>query len=411
MKNLKVGIGHSNCVETATRDALKGQKNPTFILTFFSSIFDPNEIYFRIRSIVGKNVPIIGNSTAGEISNVQGDCETHSIVVMSIESPFINVGVGVGKNLSHHPYQAAEEALKEAYKSLDENKRLTTMNLLQSAFIKKSTFDLLKTKLFVNVLLFDGLSAREEDFLRGLTRHLGKETVLVGGSAGDDLKFNKTYLIANGVYSDATVLMAMNTYLKVGTAMGHPYYPTYKGALVTSSKGRVVYELDGKPASEVLKDLLNVDKLTPEVFAKYTIGLKSTDIFNEYVIKSPMYASEDGSVAFYAEIPKGAFLTIMKTDEEYLIKSLRKTLHDAIRDAGSPKKIGALIIFNCILRYLLKCDYKTKDLDIIKDILGEDIPIIGFNTYGEQGRTLGGSLGHYNQTSTILLIGDELINE
>jgi len=410
LNRVKVSIGHSGNLDKAINKALEKVKNPNLIIVFFSPKFNPNEIYTKIRDKVGKNTEIIGTSTAGEISN-ETDCSVHTVSIAAIESPYINIGVGVGKDLSKNILYATEQSIIEATKSLDKNKRMTTINILQRAYIKKSLHELLRTKFFINMLLLDGLVGQEENYLRNLSKYIPKETTVIGGSAGDDLRFERTYLIGNGVYTDAVVLTMINTFLKVGTAIGHPYYPTKKGALVTRAKGRIVYELDNKPAGKVLKDLLKTDRLDHEIFAKYTTGIKSIDIFGEYMIKSPMMTLPDGSVKFYAEIPEGSFLTIMETDEEYLIKSFKETIFNAIKDAGSPKKIGLIVIFNCVLRYVLKCHYGVNDIYFIKNLLGEDVPVIGFNTYGEQGRTLGGSLGHYNQTSNILVLADELVDE
>ncbi|KYK29741.1 MAG: hypothetical protein HXS48_12345 [Theionarchaea archaeon] len=54
---------------------------------------------------------------------------------------------------------------------------------------------------------------------------------------------------------------------------------------------------------------------------------------------------------------------------------------------------------------------KRSNFDIIWDELGKDVPVIGLNTYGEQGSTSGGALGHHNQTSSILVIGNELVSQ
>ena len=410
MKKLKASVGHSDNIDDAIKDALKDVKNPNIVITFFSSKFDPYKVYSKIKSYVDKNTEIVGASTAGEISS-KTDCRVNTISIMAIESPYINIGIGVGENLSKDIKRATKQSVVNATKSLDKNKRMTIINILQRAYIKKSLHELLRTKFFINMLLLDGLVGQEENYLRNLSLHIPKETTVIGGSAGDDFKFEKTYLIGNGVYTDAVVLTMINTFLKVGTAIGHPYYPTKKGALVTKAKGRVVYELNNKPAADVLKELLKTDRISTEVFARYTTGIKSIDIFGEYMIKSPMHETENGGVVFHAEIPEGSFLTVMETDEEYLIEKFKKTLLDAVKDAGLPKKLGAIIIFNCALRYLLKCHYGVNDLFFIKNIIGEDIPVIGFNTYGEQGRTLGGSLGHYNQTSNVLVVADELVDE
>ncbi|MCC6713806.1 MAG: FIST C-terminal domain-containing protein, partial [Gammaproteobacteria bacterium] len=99
------------------------------------------------------------------------------------------------------------------------------------------------------------------------------------------------------------------------------------------------------------------------------------------------------------------------TDRNFAIASFKSTLQKAVNDAGSPKKVGAVVIFNCILRHLLKTRMDVCDTSIIRETFGEDVPVIGFNTFGEQGITLGGAVGHYNQTATVLVIGDELISQ
>ncbi|HID47325.1 MAG TPA: hypothetical protein EYP47_01290 [Methanococcaceae archaeon] len=152
-----------------------------------------------------------------------------------------------------------------------------------------------------------------------------------------------------------------------------------------------------------------VDELTPTVFSKTPVGVKSSDVYGEYIIKSAAHVNPDGSVTFYSAVPKGSYLTIMDTDRDYIIQSFKKTLLRAIHSAGNPEEIGAVVIFNCILRYLLTEREGINDLKIIRELIG-DVPVIGFNTYGEQGSTLGGSIGHYNQTSTLLLLGNELIS-
>jgi hypothetical protein len=113
---------------------------------------------------------------------------------------------------------------------------------------------------------------------------------------------------------------------------------------------------------------------------------------------------------FYAEVPEDAYLVLMKSDREYAIESFKNALKLAVQDAGNPKEIGAVVIFNCILRHLLNQRLGLNDIEIVREVLG-DVPVIGFNTYGEQGATRGGSLGHYNQTSTIRVIGKEALSQ
>ncbi len=407
MDVIKVGIGHSKDPEEAVREAMEKTPNPKLTILFSSSNKDPYEVYNIIKEHVNKS-QIIGGTTAGEFSNIRDKPTTDSVVVMTLECNNLKIGVGVGKNLKEDPFNCGREAIKNALSSLKDN--LTASALISIAFMRKRNTEILRMKPFLNIIIPDGMAGQEENFLRGICYEIGSNVPLVGGSTGDDLKFNKTYQFANGVYSNCGIVATLSSALKIGVSMGHPYYPTDKGVIVTKSKGRTIYELNNRPASEVIKELLNVDELTEEVFAKYPFGVKSTDIFGEYVIKSGMRDNGDGSVTFYSEIPKNSYITVMETNKEYAIKSFKEKIEKAIVNAGSPKKIGAIIIFNCILRHLLNERLGINDLDIIKENWG-DIPVIGFNTYGEQGATLGGSIGHFNQTATVLIIGNEVISQ
>ena len=404
---IKVGIGHSENPKEAIKQAMEKTKKPVLTIVFSSSNKDPNEVYNLIKEEVG-NSHIIGGTTTGEYSSIIPKPTTNSVAVMTLESPNLKVGVGVGKNISESPFDSGRDAIKSAFLSLKDNP--TASALISVAFMRKQSTDIIKMKPFVNIVIPDGLSGNEESFLRGIVSEVGTNVLMVGGSTGDDLKFQKTYQFANGVHTNTGVVATLSSALKLGTSMGHPYYPTKKGAIVTKSEGRVVYELNNRPAVEVMKELLNVNELTNEVMSKNPMGIKSADICGEYIIRSAMSANDDGSITFYAEILEGSYLTIMDTNEDYAIESFKKTIRKAIKNAGEPKKIGAIIIFNCILRHLVKERLGINDCEIIKEMLG-DVPVIAFNTYGEQGNTTGGSIGHYNQTSTVLVIGNESISQ
>ena len=59
-------------------------------------------------------------------------------------------------------------------------------------------------------MLIDGMSIREEPVAHTLQYALGK-IVLLGGSAGDDLKFAKTYIYSNGhFHSDSAALVLIS---------------------------------------------------------------------------------------------------------------------------------------------------------------------------------------------------------
>ncbi len=409
MKPISIGIGFSDNgdAKKAAQDAQNmAVKSAEFAIVFASSNYDPQKTYDEIRSVL-KEANIIGGTTAGEICNLSGKAVTNSICVLAIGGKILKSSVGVGKELSKNGEKAGIEAATSAYQTLDFNPYTMFVGMM-----KKTPLDIVKMKTFTNIVLPDGMSSSEEDFLRGITTVTGRNYPIIGGSTGDDLKLKQTWQFGNGVHTDSGVLGVISGGIKIGTAIGNNYRPiTNKGAAVTKSYGRIVYEMNNRPAAEVMKELLQVDELTHDYFAEHPLGFKSLDISNEYVIKSIMKENPDKSLTFYSEVPIGAYFNIMETNKEILEEKFIETLNKAIIDAGNPKEIGAVIIFNCIYKHIANQRCSSNDFDVIWKVLNRNVPVIGFNTYGEQGSTTGGSIGHHNQTSSILIIGNELVSQ
>jgi len=409
MTIIRVGLGHGEDALSAASQAMEKTPKPDLVICFVNYSLDIQKAYDEIRQVVGESAPIVGGSSWGELSSIKQGPQEGSVVVMTLQSSYFSVGLGAGPQLSEYPEQAAKTAIREAYSNLLSNPAV--MSLMAIALDSKGAKEVSRIKPCINMVLPDGTSAQEEAFLRNLILETGTVSQVIGGSTATDFSGGKSFQICNGVYQDSAVIASFSSGLKIGTAMGHPYTPANKGAVVTQATGRTVQMLNGKPATEVLQKLLGSDELTPELFVQNPFGIKSSDVFAEYTIKSAQQVHDDGSVSFYAEIPKGAFLREMKTDAQIAAERFKETLEKAIIDAGSPKKIAAVVIFNCILRHLLKSRLEIDDICLVKEVCGEDVPVIGFNTFGEQGATQGGSIGHYNQTATIMVIGEEVITQ
>jgi len=125
--------------------------------------------------------------------------------------------------------------------------------------------------LFSPRLVMD-VNGMEDAVLEGVCEVIGKQTPIIGGTAGDDARLIKNYEFANGkVYKDAAIAMAIYTDLRSGFEFGHGYTLTNETCVVTKSKEYVVNELDGKPALEIYAKMLKmkVDELwTPEEVIK-----------------------------------------------------------------------------------------------------------------------------------------------
>jgi len=218
---------------------------------------------------------------------------------------------------------------------------------------------------------------------------LGNHTnvLFVGGSAGDDFKFQSTSLFVDGeVYTEAAVLLLMeptNGYMILKT---QSLDPTDKKLTPTrvDEKRRVVIEFNGKPATEAYAEALgiSVEELAKKL-VEYPVGL----VFDadNFFVRSPRQI-EGASISFYCAIKEGQELTILHSED--IVKGTRNDLQKC-------EDVKAVIDFCCCLRIL---ELKSKDLLNEYAKIFEDVPSIGFSTYGES------YIGHINQTSTMLLL-------
>lgn len=225
---LAVGVGQSKDPQEAVKKAVSESGKPDFAIVYFSSDFNPQEVYNTVRKEVGNKAKIIGGTTAGEYSSAVDKPQTGTVAVMTLKSHYLKVGIGIGQKMKENPFESGKEARKQAYTSLKSDP--TTDAIMSLIYINRDTTSLMKAKPFISLVLLDGMSGQEEEFLKGVVD--SGPIPIVGGSTGDDLKFKQTFEIADGVYTDSGVVAVISRVLKMGVGYGHPYFPTKRELLL-----------------------------------------------------------------------------------------------------------------------------------------------------------------------------------
>lgn len=243
------------------------------------------------------------------------------------------------------------------------------------------------------LFLIDGLSMLEERVVATINSNL-HGIPLIGGSAGDDLRFNHTYVYHNGAfYENAAVIAHIQTDLPFKPFRIQHFDPTDIKLVITDADGlsRTVREINGSPAAEEYARIVgtNVDKLNPSVFAANPVMLK---IGGEYFVRSIANITPEGHIKFLCAIDEGLVLTIGRPTN--MTQNLKDNLNKIAHDVPNLQYIFGC---DCILR---RIELQEKQLlDEAKAVL-QQFPFFGFSTYGEQ---FGGV--HVNQTLTALALG------
>ena len=109
-----------------------------------------------------------------------------------------------------------------------------------------------------------------------------------------------------------------------------------------------------------------------------------------------------------AAIPEGATIRLMIGDREKAIRAAKDAATNALKqlEGRTPRFI---LMFNCMARNKLLGVRCSEENRAVQNIIGREVPMIGFYTYGEQGPLLGkkGTPTYFhNETMTLLVIGE-----
>lgn len=335
---------------------------PYFALVFASSWFDQFALLHGVRSVLHKTA-LIGASTAGEIT--PDGPMSHSCVVLLVGSETLLWSVGIGEGLDRVPREAGQQAAYTALQGFRGTQR--------SGFL----------------LLGDGLVTSYADVVRGIQEVLGTNSLIAGGLAGDDLRYEATYQYCNHrVTTRSVVGVLLGGGGRLGVGMEHGFAPISKPRHVTRSRANVLVELDRQPAASVYEEYfgeervrhMRQERLTRPGMA-YPLGIQ-TEPADHWLLRNVVAFRDDGSLACSAEIPEGSWLQLMVGSRELALDAARRAAQEAIQ---SLNRVAAVVVFDSVVRrMLLGPRQAAEEVQRIRNTVGPSVPLIGCYTYGEQ---------------------------
>ena len=347
---------------------------PQLILAFVSTAQDAGEV----AAALAERFPhsqIVGCTTAGE--HLSGQHHRGSLVVAGIDSDQVHWSTTLLTDLNTLDEACVHATVEEMFDEL--------------AIRKFSQLDHCFCLSFI-----DGLAMREEvtaamvaDALQGVP--------LIGGSAGDDVKFHQTEVIHNGKACSNAVVLALAHCRVPFRLIKHQHFTTTPASLVVTKvdmAARRVYELDGYPALAAYADAIGVtpEEVTAEVIQKNPVTFSCN---GEIYVRSIQEILPDQSLVFYCGVEEGMVLEIGA--HSTMQDALQDQLQTMLTEFGRPT---FMLLCNCVLRA------EEAEKEGIRPELGlllanSTDSYIGFDTYGEQLNGL-----HINQTMVALALRD-----
>ncbi|NQZ00094.1 MAG: hypothetical protein HRT45_05425 [Bdellovibrionales bacterium] len=317
----------------------------SFTILFVSPTYDSLELEKHIKELCGPKA--VACTTAGEIS-----------------------ALGYGQN-SISGMSFSKDLFASTIVDIDEFQKLTDphhLTELQNRVVEtlKLHHNQIAEGRSFAILLVDGLSMKKEDVTDCISSFMPVDVPVIGGSAGDGLKFKQTQIFANDSFRchRATIVM-VTTSIPFQVFKSQHFLTSDKKIVITSADpgDRIVHEIDGMPAAEAYAKCLgvNLSDFGPNLYSKHPVLL---NIAGESYVRSIQKVNDDQSLTFYCAIE-------------------------------------SCLLFECILRRLEVKNLSERERQDLIDLYTIN-HACGFHTYGEQ---FGGT--HINQTLTSIAIGSE----
>ena len=391
--NAGVGMSHHRNPRAAGREAAEkalaaaGIERPDFVFMFASVGYDQRALLDAVRDATG-GAPLAGGSGEGIIAGAETDESNFSVAVMAIDSDELRFNNAVASGLK----EGSEAAGRMIARSLAHEVQPDTLGL---------------------IMLGDGLSLNFDRFTTGLESELQLDRLLplFGGTSADNWGLKRTYQYCNDrITSDGVACVLLSGTARLAWSVNHGCLPIGGERKVTRCSGNVIYEIDGKPVLDVLKEYLIGDEIDNwnKAVVNLCLGFKAPEQmkgYDEYLIRF-MPAKDDsaGSITIVTEVKEGTSIWMTRRDHEKIAAGVAR-IGEEIKATIGDRAPKMVFQFDCAGRgkMVLRDQQKTELLAALQRQIGPDVPWMGLYTYGEIGPVSKRNCFH-NYTAVVLAV-------
>ena len=258
----------------------------------------------------------------------------------------------------------------------------------------------------------------EERVINGLESSLGAGVPIVGGSSADnDVSGQWAQLTQAGVYLDAVIVSVLFPSTELYFAFHSGYEPTEIKGRVTRADGRILYEIDGRPAAEVYDDWTggvlqdafatgeqNVLPLTTLHPLGRVVGSVGGTAYHQ--LSHPDHITPERGLSLFSNVEEGDEFWLMQGTRHSLVERAGRVARAAMRTGDiKPDDVAGGLVIYCAGCMLTVQDQMDNVVEHLNDTL-ERRPFLGSFTFGEQGCFIGGENRHGNLMISVLLLGN-----
>lgn len=394
---MKVSFGfsqlseHIQAANEAIGQAIIGLKNAPASLAFvFTSAEFAHSLVLKAVNNILEDVPILGCNSSGIITNKGIFKYGFAILLISLnQQTFFNIASvsGINKNTSLLSGKELGNKLVYGFKNVHRS---------------------------LSIIFSDKLITEGINLINGIQESLGKSFPLLGASAADNFTNQKSFQYCNrDLLSESCCGILFGGKFNFGFAIKHGWKPLGKMHCVTNSNDNIIKEIDGLAAVKLYedylaKDIMDLAKELRRISTLYPLGIYLAGE-KEYLLRNIISIKDDGSLVTQGIVPVDSKIRLMISTEESRLTAAAESAQEAKRNLKT-QEIKFVMVFDSAARFSFSGRQNERELNVIKEVFGENTPLIGIYTNGEQAPLKSVSyLGQnyfQNQGVGVLAIGD-----
>lgn len=370
----KVGVGFCNKADSflagqeAANLAMESlcDTKGDLVLTFCNGKHNPHQFLEGVRSVTGNSL-LLGGAAMGVFTNTELCYEEYEANVTVFKSDTIRFQLFAQPDLDKNEVNAGAKLAQQIVGAgSNEDRGLIVL------------YDTVKKREPIQFNFATPLFAAIEEVI-------DPEICCVGCGLIGDMQLNHGFQFFNdSVLQQHVTALLISGDCVLHNAIMHGCKPASSYKTITRAEGPVVYEIDNRPALEVIEELFTTGQKVPwEQYPLFvTLGLNKGDKFGEF--KEEDYANrlclaidreKKALIMFEPDLISGDQIQLMHRSIN--LKYIQSGI-DKLKAKSDNRKPICYLYINCAGRAKPFVGGELEDVDEIQKILGGNIPLTGF---------------------------------
>jgi len=342
---------------------------PHLALAYCTSKHDPHRLHAGVRSALGPSARIVGGHSVGAITRDRLGYEGYQACVGALTLPGTAIHLFLERDIAGREFEVGRRLGGQLAGVSDDGWRslLLTYDSLRENTPDRGPALNLATPL-----------------IAGMDETIGRWPSVAGVGVFGDLQFNPTYqFFDDQVMQQTASALLLCGDVRMDTIIMHGCEPAGRYHTITKAEGPVILEIDGRPALDIIAQLLGAEEnQTVEDYPLFvTLGVNRGERFGPF--REEDYANRlcmavdkvrRGLVMFEDDLQAGSEVQLMRRsiDQKYVGTRCRELL----RRLGGRRPFFALYI-DCAGRAAAYCGSEREEAEEVQHAIGSVMPLLG----------------------------------